>query len=735
MKDLTDAVLDPASDAAVLETQTSRLEGELPARGVEPLSSSPEQDRHVAWSSAAQSDKKNGAISLGGLGINDNTPTGSEVDRGLPREEVFKEQIQCQTCVTMSEVSEEKLPDKETNHTDLPLNLSSQEPQRPELNGPVSETDSAETSNSELAEADGVDAEDEANSELASMKGVKSVLDCAECGRRFQYVSQLVLHQRLHTGERPYRCPECGKTFHKNYNLTLHMKTHGKSHIYQPCPYCKIKFSYFEYGEHMKTHINDVIPQTLEPSSQEEATPPPVTPKKAEDKICSYCGKAFRFQSALIRHVRVHTGEKPYKCDICGKAFGQPYFLRVHELTHWSVKRYNCTGCQKSFAHYSNAKNHSCGPPGKRNSASSRAAVTRTLTYTCHICKNVFGSLQVFNSHMRNHAGAKLFRCLSCDKLFPVESEYITHRIYCGRGNLGSTIKDEEIISYFRFSVPRKRHSSSQNLGSRAVAKKTDLSQAQPAQIKLQKGALKKSLEPPVTPHVSYFVSKLNGLDNGSDPRKFSCQRCGRLFRNMGRLRAHMLSHAARGQSFSCVHCGKTFENWRRVWLHQRLHRQQRGRFRCSLCGHGFRFAGSYKKHMSGHPGFKWTASRPRKVVLPYECEQCRSCFKTLDLLFSHQPCLSAAPHLDLDLSVEHQSNTTSPPSHNPRPSLSSQQEAPFKPVHETKSALDRSQTLRKRIPPSRGDSSPVGQCAVCGGEYAISELYHHYLKHARGQV
>ncbi|KAM9782915.1 uncharacterized protein ACB057_015198 [Neosynchiropus ocellatus] len=730
MKDLADAALDSASDAAVLEAQTSRLEGELPSRGVKSLASSPEQDRPAPRLSAAHSDKENGTLSSGGSGRSE--PTRGEVD-GQPGADVLQEL----TRVTMSEVSEEQLPAKGTDRAEVQLHPSSQEHHRPELNGPVSDTDSELDP---LAEADGVDAEDKANSDRASTKGEKPVLDCAECGRKFKYVSQLVLHQRLHSGERPFRCPECGKTFRKNYNLTLHMKTHGKSHIYQACPYCKIKFSYFEYAEHMKTHVNDVIPQTLEPSPQGEATPPPATAKKAEDKICSYCGKAFRFQSALIRHVRVHTGEKPYKCDICGKAFGQPYFLRVHELTHWSVKRYNCTGCQKSFAHYSNAKNHSCGPPGKRNGPASRAAVTRTLTYTCHICKNVFGSLQVFNSHMRNHAGAKLFRCLSCDKLFPVESEYITHRIYCGRGNLGSTIKDEEIISYFRFSVPRKRHSSSQNPGPRGAAKKkaTDPSEVQPAQIKPPKRALKKALEPPVTPQVSYFVSKLNELDNGSDPRKFSCQRCGRLFRHMGRLRAHMLSHAARGQTFSCAHCGKTFENWRRLWLHQRVHRQQRGRFRCSLCGHGFRFAGSYKKHMSSHPEFTWTPSRPRKVVLPYECEQCRSCFKTLDLLFSHQPCLSAAPHLDLDLSVEHQSNistSASPPCNSRRatdrrPSLPSRRDAHLKPVNETESALDRSQTSRKHVAPSG-----VGQCAVCGGEYAISELYHHYLKHARGQV
>lgn len=55
---------------------------------------------------------------------------------------------------------------------------------------------------------------------------VKSGFECRFCKRMCPGLAHLRIHERIHTGERPFKCEICGKCFVRAYHLKTHMTTH-----------------------------------------------------------------------------------------------------------------------------------------------------------------------------------------------------------------------------------------------------------------------------------------------------------------------------------------------------------------------------------------------------------------------------------------------------------------------------------------------------------------------------
>ncbi|XP_066524599.1 transcription factor HIVEP2 [Hoplias malabaricus] len=57
-------------------------------------------------------------------------------------------------------------------------------------------------------------------------------------------------------------------------------------------------------------------------------------PKKAGKYVCHYCGRACAKPSVLKKHIRSHTGERPYPCVPCGFSFKTKSNLYKHRKSH-----------------------------------------------------------------------------------------------------------------------------------------------------------------------------------------------------------------------------------------------------------------------------------------------------------------------------------------------------------------------------------------------------------------
>lgn len=78
---------------------------------------------------------------------------------------------------------------------------------------------------------------------------------CAECGKCFRSVEGVLLHTKVHTGERQYECGECEMLFVRRGELHRHMKIHTGEKPHS-CNKCFRKFARHDYlVKHMKSHV------------------------------------------------------------------------------------------------------------------------------------------------------------------------------------------------------------------------------------------------------------------------------------------------------------------------------------------------------------------------------------------------------------------------------------------------------------------------------------------------
>ncbi|GJQ81943.1 hypothetical protein Trydic_g20409 [Trypoxylus dichotomus] len=141
---------------------------------------------------------------------------------------------------------------------------------------------------------------------------------CVYCNKRFPLKTNMDTHVKTHTGERNFPCHLCERRFINNSVLLRHIATHSNVRSF----HCNVCSQDYKYQKSLDIHM-----------TKSHGIGNAKIPQKVKKYICHMCPKSYYANSNLQKHLRSHTGERPYGCNVCEKKFLDQSHLNQHLKT------------------------------------------------------------------------------------------------------------------------------------------------------------------------------------------------------------------------------------------------------------------------------------------------------------------------------------------------------------------------------------------------------------------
>lgn len=484
----------------------------------------------------------------------------------------------------------------------------------------------------------GFDSSDLLNDHLQKHVG-KKPFHCLDCDKNFARRGHLIVHRNVH--KRRIQCSVCKKIVPTIGDLLKHRQSHNKKGMLQ-CPDCPMQFKFPVFLlRHVASHAKkEAIPKPSLPpeilskkSAEEEKVKESkeslqcgickksfVDTKsmsehclthlpKASVTVCPVCKHKFTSRTALVRHVRLHTGEKPFPCKTCGMHFHRKEVLAYHQL--------KCKGLQEKTP---------CLPSTtvetleKCEVKSASKSIKVPKKFNCSYCPHVFTMTGNLKMHEKAHLANSLIPCLKCGKYYK-RNKICGHRKFCN-----------------------VKESTSTDTSHRVQAVKAEKSEHKGPSL--------------VVTNRPSRITKIIGTN--IDHFKERCPHCSKRFQYRSYLLRHLPSHLGK-HNFACKYCGQKCNSQNSCQQHEALCNGMLGQheekqvneskeirdlpggaaglkgckvilrkdgeqLKCNFCTKTFTKSRNLRRHILTHTDVK-----------PYRCKTCENCFSRYDHLKYHQ--------------------------------------------------------------------------------------------------